>query len=152
MLTPSAPTPKPATPVFQIPKKIIPEFKKIIPARIQEMVKPKVVAPIDVHEEFRTSEAGIPGRKFVSFSKPEQELILPVRGERVINIAGNNQPQQPRKDISSITRELRTLVREIKTEIPSQEENISNQFVTSNAEVSPNFITGIVFDSENNSL
>jgi hypothetical protein len=153
ILTPNIPTPKTATPVFQIPKRIIPDFKKIIPVRIQEIVKPKAKASIDVHENFRTSEAGIPGRKFVSFSKPEQELILPVRGERVINIVGNNQSQQARKDISSITRELRTLVRDIKTEIPSQEEeSFSNQPITSNAEVSPNFITGIVFDSENNSL
>ena len=147
----SAPAIKPAVPTFQIPKKIIPEFKKVIPMKIQEMMKPKVTTPIDIHEELRTSEVGIPGRKFVSFSKPEQELILPVRGERVINILGNTQPQQPRKDISSITRELRTLVREIKTEIP-QEENLSNQPVTSNAEISPNFISGLVFDSENNSL
>ncbi len=119
--------------------------------KIQEMIKPKVTTPIDIHEELRTSEVGIPGRKFVSFSKPEQELIIPVRGERVINIMGNTQLQQPRKDISSITRELRTLVREIKTDIP-QEENLSNQPVTSNAEISPNFISGLVFDSENNSL
>ena len=122
ILTPNIPTPKTATPVFQIPKRIIPDFKKIIPVRIQEIVKPKAKASIDVHE-------------------------------RVINILGNNQSQQARKDISSITRELRTLVREIKTEIPSQEEeSFSNQSITSNAEVSPNFITGIVFDSENNSL
>ena len=147
----STPVLKQTTPAFQIPKKIIPEFKKVIPMKIQEMIKPKVTTPIDIHEELRTSEVGIPGRKFVSFSKPEQELIIPVRGERVINIMGNTQLQQPRKDISSITRELRTLVREIKTDIP-QEENLSNQPVTSNAEISPNFISGLVFDSENNSL
>jgi hypothetical protein len=152
MLTPNTTTPKTSTPVFQMPKRVIPDFKKIIPVRIQNIVKPKAIVPMDIHENFRTSEVGIPGRKFVSFSKPEQELILPVRGERIINIAGNNQPEQSRKDISSITRELRTLVRDIKTEIPSQEENFSNQPVTSNVEVSPNFITGIVFDSENNSL
>ena len=147
----STPAIKPAVPTFQIPKKIIPEFKKVIPMKIQEMIKPKVTTPIDIHEELRTSEVGIPGRKFVSFSKPEQELIIPVRGERVINIMGNTQLQQPRKDISSITRELRTLVREIKTDIP-QEESLSNQPVTSNTEISPNFISGLVFDSENNSL
>ena len=147
----STPVLKQTTPAFQIPKKIIPEFKKVIPMKIQEMIKPKVTTPIDIHEELRTSEVGIPGRKFVSFSKPEQELIIPVRGERVINIMGNTQLQQPRKDISSITRELRTLVREIKTDIP-QEEFLSNQPVTSNTEISPNFISGLVFDSENNSL
>lgn len=139
---------KPITqaPSFQVPKKIIPEIKKVLPTKIT----PKPQSTDYIHEELGTSNAYIPGRKFVSFSqKKEPELVLPVRGERIINIFNQPTPQ-PTKDINSITRELRTLVREIKTEVPTETlQPIISQVETQNLN---NVINGIVFDSENNSL
>lgn len=132
----------------------LPEFKKYIPTKLPEFIKqtPQVkaeeVAPqlsaLDIHEELRTSQADIPGRKFVSFSEEEQELILPIRGEKVINIYAKPQEVTPGKDIKSLTRELKTLVREIKQDTLSDESGkaVSNELVN-------NIISGIIFDPNN---
>lgn len=142
-----------ATPVFQIPKVVIPTIKKILPQKPQtQLVSQKPIS--DINEEFRVSEVGIPGRKFVSFAPQEHELILPVRGERVLNLFNRPSPTPSGngKDVGTIARELRTLVREIKNELPSEETQSITKPTSSPETVSPNFISGIVFDSENNSL
>ena len=141
------PTPTPQ-PTFQAPKIFVPQIKKVIPTPAPQIIKQKPVE--DLHEDFRTSQTGVPGRRFVSFSSKEQELVLPVRGERVLNLYSKPAPTTQRKDIGTVARELRTLVREIKTELPTEEVVVKPS--VSNTEVSPNFISGIVFDSENNSL
>jgi len=147
---PAEPKPITQAPVFQIPKVVIPEIKKVIPTKMAPQVKPKPQNTDYIHEELGTSNAYIPGRKFVSFSqKKEPELVLPVRGERIINIF-IQPPAAPRKDINSITRELRTLVREIKTEIP--EEITQPAISQTETQDLNNVINGIVFDSDNNSL
>ena len=90
-----------------------------VPTSIKEIIKtkPKVEKVTDIHEELRTSNTLTPGRKFVSFAQKEQEIILPIRGEKTINIltsAPKNNVLSSTKDIKTLTKELRTLVREIK--------------------------------------
>ena len=147
-----------AAPVVPKPKPIeaeslfkMPEFKKYIPTKLpqfikqkEEVIKEEPLKTPDIHEELRTSQADIPGRKFVSFSEEEQELILPIRGERVINIFSKPQEVTPGKDIKSLTRELKTLVREIKKDSTEEEvpSPVSNELIN-------NFISGIIFDPEN---
>lgn len=136
----------------QLIKKIVQPIKAM-PAAIREVIKPKpkVEKPLDVHEELRTTSADLPGRKFVSFSKKEQDIILPIRGERTIQL-GQPAPQQPitaNRDIKTLTKELRTLVREIKhNEAP---EPIA-QPQAPVAETIDNNLSGICFSPTNQPL
>jgi hypothetical protein len=133
-------------------------FKKIsqpvrsLPSSLKEAIKPKQKTQVtsDIHEELRTSSTDVPGRKFVSFSSKEQDIILPIRGEKTINIF----QQQPKesigtgsRDIKTLTKELRTLVREIKNEEP----NIVNQPIQTEI-IEENKISGICFDQTNKPL
>lgn len=130
------------TPFVQIVKQkitSIPSFKK------PEIKK-------DISEDFRTTTGDIPGRKFVSFSEREQELILPLRTEKNINLFENTYGvvEKERKDIKTLAKELRTLVREIKTETPV--ENQVQETPIQKVELEKREISGIVFDLENNPL
>lgn len=134
---------KPITPplVQMVKQKIasIPTFKKPEPKK-------------DISEDFRTTTGDIPGRKFVSFSEREQELILPLRTEKNINLFENTNGvlEKERKDIKTLAKELRTLVREIKTETPVESSVQETQ--VQKIEQEKREITGIVFDLENNPL
>jgi len=130
------------TPLVQIIKQkitSIPSFKKPEPKK-------------DISEDFRTVSGDIPGRKFVSFSEREQELILPLRTEKNINLFENTNGviEKERKDIKTLAKELRTLVREIKTETPL--ENAIQETPAQKIELEKREVTGIVFDLENNPL
>lgn len=124
---------------------------RVMPTSLREVIKPKPKLEIkkDVHEDLRTSTLEVPGRKFVSFSAKEQDIILPIRGEKNINIFQQQTTPQPSgaKDIKTLTKELRTLVREIKNEEP----NITN--TPPKVEViDENKISGICFDETNKPL
>jgi hypothetical protein len=124
---------------------------RIMPTSLREVIKPKPKVEIkkDVQEDLRTSTLEVPGRKFVSFSAKEQDIILPIRGEKNINIFQQQTTPQPSgaKDIKTLTKELRTLVREIKNEEP----NITN--TPPKVEViDENKISGICFDETNKPL
>ena len=146
---------KPEEPVIKKPLEFAKKIIQTAPStmsQVKEMIKPKpvVTEQVDVHEEFRTSSVGVPGRKFVSFSKKEQEIILPIRGERRINIPTTTQAEpivSGSKDIKTLTKELRTLVREIK-----YEENKTNLPPVPNEIVIENNLTGLCFDEKNNPL
>lgn len=121
---------------------------KTVPGTIREIIKPKpkIQQVTDIHEELRTSTVDVPGRKFVSFSENEQEIILPIRGEKTIQLS---QPQNPtqdsNKDIRTLTKELRTLVREIKNDdgtLQNESPEIQNE----------NYLSGICFDQSNKPL
>lgn len=132
--------------VQKVPSKIPPILQKILPS------KPKGIAKIkdDLHDEFRISTGEIPGRKFVSFSQKEQELILPLREERKINLFTSNEVEQSqRKDIKTLAKELRTIVREIKVENKDLIEKSEQANKNSNELYE---ISGIVFDNLNNPI
>jgi len=95
---------------------VVPELSKILPQRLKLLTKK--TNKQDTQDELRTSSVAAPGRKFISFSKKEaEELILPIRGEKSLNIfeatpiivAGT-----PKKDIKTITKELEEITKEIK--------------------------------------
>lgn len=138
-----------STPPVQQPvtPKAIPIIQKVMP------VKPKEEKPKEeIHEEFRVTSGEIPGRKFVSFSQKEQELILPLRGERKINLfASNGVEETQRKDIKTLAKELRTIVREIKVEnknlFQSEPQTTPSQETREVHEIS-----GIIFDNLNNPI
>lgn len=137
-------------PTSEIFKKFVQPIKAV-PTNLREIIKPKPQVQAhakDIHEELRTSSSEMPGRKFVSFSEREQEIILPIRGEKVIQI---QQPSQvsSTKDIRTLTKELRTLVREIKKEEPPKEVAPTPAFQETQTE---NNLTGVCFDSNNNPL
>jgi hypothetical protein len=125
-----------------------------IPTSIKEIIKPKpkTEKPIDIHEEYRTSTTEVPGRKFVSFGQVEQEIILPIRGEKTINILGSKVPTYSleSKDIKTLTKELRTLVREIKHD--EKQAILPETPVTSNERIIESSLSGLCFDSNNNPL
>lgn len=131
-------------------KKIVQPVQQV-PSSIKDIIKPKpkIEKVSDIHEELRTSNAETPGRKFVSFGQREQEIILPIRGEKTVNIltaTPKNNILSSTKDIKTLTKELRTLVREIKhDETPSTISPVSN-------EVYENNLNGMCFDSNNNPL
>lgn len=123
---------------------------RTIPTSLKEVIKPKPKVEIkkDVHEELRTSSSEVPGRKFVSFSAKEQDIILPIRGEKTIDIFQQPTPQSTgTKDIKTLTKELRTLVREIKNDEPSVVATPPKVEV-----IEENKISGICFDETNKPL
>lgn len=154
--------------VLKIPGITAPEVKTTVPTEFAKKItqpvtqiavplkqilkpKPKVEKNLDIHEDFRTSTTDVPGRKFVSFSERDQDLILPIRGEKTININLNSTQKanasSSSKDIKTLTKELRTLVREIKHEEPN------SITIPATSEVNlENNITGICFDTNNNPL
>lgn len=131
-----------------IPTKVTPVVQKIVPSMPKEIEKPKE----EIHEEFRVTSGEIPGRKFVSFSEKEQELILPLRGERKINLfASNGVEETQRKDIKTLAKELRTIVREIKVENKDVLEK-TTQTAPSQETREVHEISGIIFDNLNNPI
>jgi len=146
------PTPIPVS--QPIIKKIVQPIRAM-PSVIKEIIKPKpkFEKGPDIHEELRTSSSELPGRKFVSFSKKEQEIILPIRGERTIKLVAQAPAQNivgGSKDIRTLTKELRTLVREIKqtdtTPTPVQPP------VSNTLENVENNLSGICFSPDNQPL
>ena len=135
------------TPTQPITPKPIPVIQKVTP------MKPKEEKPREeIHEEFRVTSGEIPGRKFVSFSQKEQELILPLRGERKINLFSSNGVEETqRKDIKTLAKELRTIVREIKVENKNLLESVPQAApVQETRELHE--ISGIIFDNLNNPI
>jgi hypothetical protein len=129
-----------------IPQKVAPIIQKITTQPIVQ--KPKE----EIHEEFRVTTGEIPGRKFVSFSEKEQELILPLRGERKINLfASNGVEETQRKDIKTLAKELRSIVREIKVENKDLLEKTS-QTPPSQETKESHEVSGIIFDNLNNPI
>jgi len=141
---------RPTTPPTELFKKITQPIK-VVPTALKEILKPKpkLETKIDVHEELRTSSAEMPGRKFVSFGEREQEIILPIRGERTIPILQQPLPDTG-QDIKKLTKELRTLVREIRNE-ESPTQTKPQATVTPEVTVENN-LSGICFDQNNNPL
>ncbi|NBO21793.1 hypothetical protein EBU94_00410 [bacterium] len=149
---PISPQPKPQTQqvvqktTLPIPQKVAPIIQKITTQPIVQ--KPKE----EIHEEFRVTTGEIPGRKFVSFSEKEQELILPLRGERKINLfASNGVEETQRKDIKTLAKELRSIVREIKVENKDLLEKTS-QTPPSQETKESHEVSGIIFDNLNNPI
>jgi len=135
------------TPGRELFKKFVAPIKTV-PSTIKEIIKPKPkIQPVaDIHEELRTSTVDVPGRKFVSFSEKEQEIILPIRGERTIQLTQpQTSNQDANKDIKTLTKELRTLVREIKNDDVSLQQPISESH-------NENYLSGICFDQTNRPL
>lgn len=106
-------------PVKTLPFKkqiVVPEISRILPSKLKIFNKKTVEA--DSQDELRTSMASSPGRKFISFSKKEaEELILPIRGEKSLNIFEATpiiESASPKKDIKTITKELEEITREAK--------------------------------------
>jgi len=104
-------------------KEFIPEVK-VIPTepkipQTTVVTKPKAEVS-DYEDTFRTTSSLVPGRKFVSFSQKEaEELILPIKGERSINIFDETPisvPKTPSRDIKEITSELKEITKEAKKE------------------------------------
>ena len=150
--TPLSPQPKPQTQqvvqktTLPIPQKVAPIIQKITTQPVIQ--KPKE----EIHEEFRVTTGEIPGRKFVSFSEKEQELILPLRGERKINLfASNGVEETQRKDIKTLAKELRSIVREIKVENKDLLEKTS-QTPPSQETKESHEVSGIIFDNLNNPI
>jgi len=147
LIKPTEPQPEKAKDFI---KKIVQPVQKV-PSSIKEIIKPKpkVEKATDIHEELRTSNAETPGRKFVSFGQREQEIILPIRGEKTINILSTppkNNVSNSNRDIKTLTKELRTLVREIKHEEPTAApQQTSNEMYENN-------LNGMCFDTNNNPL
>jgi len=110
-------TPEVTKPKFDFKKQIIvPEISKIIPQKLKLMSKKTTTS--DTQDALRTSVATTPGRKFISFSKKEaEELILPIRGEKSLNIFDRTpliESGAPRKDIKTLTKELEQITKEAK--------------------------------------
>jgi len=104
-------------PKFDFKKQIVvPEISKILPQKLKLMSK-KTISQ-DSQDAFRTSVATTPGRKFISFSKKEaEELILPIRGEKSVNIFNRTpliESNSPRKDIKTLAKELEQITKEAK--------------------------------------
>ena len=130
----------------QVPQKVAPVIQKI-------PTQPPVQKPKDeIHEEFRVTTGEIPGRKFVSFSEKEQELILPLRGERKINLfASNGVEETQRKDIKTLAKELRSIVREIKVENKDLLEKTPQTPISQEIK-EVHEVSGIIFDNLNNPI
>lgn len=137
---------------FEIKKPIItPRISEILPKKLSLITKK--IPGSDVQNELRTSSAATPGRKFISFSKKEaEELILPIRGEKSLNIFDTTpivQSSLPKKDIKTIAKELEEITKEAKKvygvdtsfrTIPLEDNNSLNK------------ITGMIIDEQNNPL
>jgi hypothetical protein len=111
-------------------------------------IKPVKKAEADFEDELRVLSRGTPGRKFVSFSKKQaEELILPIRGEKVINIFDETpikEPQTPQKDVIQLTKELEEITKEAKKQYGLEvvKEPVLLEKVTGN------FINGVITDSD----
>ena len=135
---------------FEIKKPVVsPMLSKIIPQKIKSLGK----RVSDTQDQLRTSSASTPGRKFISFSKKEaEELILPIRGEKAINIFDTTpivESALAKKDIKVLTKELEAVTKEAKKtygiESFGRSLNLDN-------EIKNNLIEGIVTDNQNQPL
>ncbi len=104
-------------PKIEFKKQIVsPEISKIFPQKLKFFGKKP--ATEDTQDQLRTSISTSPGRKFISFSKKEaEELILPIRGEKSINIFDRTpiiESSAPRKDIKTLAKELEQITKEAK--------------------------------------
>lgn len=163
--TPSLKTAEPEEKKLSFKKQIVvPELSKILPQRLKLLTKKTSTS--DSQDQLRTSSIASPGRKFISFSKKEaEELILPIRGEKSLNIFEATPlitAATPRKDIKTITKELEEITKEVKKnyniesfrtislEENKNENNISGVVVNEDGNLLEN-IDVQIFD-ENNSL
>lgn len=142
---------------FEIKKTVFsPMILKIIPQRIKTLSKTFV----DIQDQLRTSSSEVPGRKFISFSKKEaEELILPIRGEKSINIFDTTpiiESASSRKDVKVLARELEVITKEAKktygVESFGRTLDLDSKDLVSNIGIKNNLIEGLVIDSLGNPL
>jgi len=135
---------------FEIKKPVIsPVLSKIIPQKIKSLGR----RVSDTQDQLRTSSAATPGRKFISFSKKEaEELILPIRGEKAINIFDSTpivESAATKKDIKVLAKELEVVTKEAKKtygiESFGRSLNLDNN-------IKNNLIEGQVTDMQNQPL
>jgi hypothetical protein len=143
-------------------KKVEIKISKIIPSEPEITSKQstsKKVEEVDLDDGLRTSNPSYPGRKFVSFSQKEaEELILPIKGERSVNIFQDTPVSVPKvsekdlfpqKDIKEIANELKKITEEVKKEYdlvqPKEEVKIIDGIV-------PNTINGTVTNDQDQVL
>jgi hypothetical protein len=152
LFTPTTKTEIETKPKFEFKKQIVvPEISKIIPQKIKALTKKVSIS--DSQDQLRTSVSTAPGRKFISFSKKEaEELILPIRGEKSINIFDRTpliEPNTPKKDIKTITKELEQITKEVKKTYGVETFRSIN---LDSIETTNNNLSGVVLNEEGSSL